>query len=1141
MRLKFALFVIFFVVSSTWAQGQPTPITSLLARAWTEDFDESRGAISGSDLVFLRAAQAARQGHFNDAQRLIEEIDQEEYSSQRNKLLSLLFKRIILDQQFSLVGGGYGDQRRLEMIRIERAPDEEALQSLTASMIERFPETDKNDARLANQFKLILDDCQSFALSIIRSASAGIPVPSGMTDSCTVIQESTSDKISTPIEQQIIQKVALAGLAAGREDIGAAQGYLTEGRAAVIQAHQQRSEAEFDLRLGDVLAMPHGNWETLGYDLGSDGLARVVLDAGALPKSRTYPSSQMLSEAGRWYSSASDLANHLSSPELSSEVRFRMGCLAFVQGDIRAAIPLFAGAGALANEAGSERLGMISLGISAILSANRTLYTKALHSLWLEGDVGGAGSLIEIAASYAWTLKFYGDTRAAIDLTLIVLNSIRDENVPLAQDMLMTNLISLYRINGDPDLQLYWANAAVEDENKFITEASKYYINPWFLDGENTHLATLLWNVEVELYARTLTELDDDKFWTNQLTDVERRIFSRDSTPQAQLTSNTYRQMKADIGERIIFARRVSHIASCESSGYESLRDELLQKNESNLLQDLDKYLAQCGDTNANQAALERLHSADIASYLTTLRNSSRRTTLTEQRDFLRANNELSLTMDTAVALQDFPFLSRWLDEIESSQGVTPKSYLTRLGMLLGTRQPAIVRDRVMHFLSDENAWKRADNHTRVGSLGALVEAYAQMGDSEKSLSALLNLWRVQASMNRTYSSALTTAELRRATLLRTPYERLSSQEREELLRLCLIDDTSSVAASSTIDISHLVSTIPDGVTVLIYFIGNRSWLWRLERGIPLKLIPLRPTREFASSAIKLESKFASVSAVDGWQEYSTLLYHSLVEPAGEFRSGQTLAIVGAGYFRGLPFDVLGASPSKLLGMQHPIVYIDRLLDTASSSGPTPRRSVVIGAGGLSSDQAEPEAEDIAALLSVKPLVGPDAVKTQIASALIGATWVHFSTHGVIDSQNPYRSYLTLSGGGRIQGFELPSLLKSASQVAFSACDSNAAFAPIGEDAHPGFSRGLTLFAHWAGTRWVVSSLWKADDAAARKLMVKYYEQLLKGDSNPSALFKAKLVYIEQEKQQSRLAPWYWAGFTVSAMALSDLSASTAR
>jgi CHAT domain-containing protein len=1138
MKMNYLLagLVITFLASSGRAQQQQIPITSLLAHAWLVDFDQSNEGITGPDLQLLHAAQAARQGRFHDAERLMEQAGQAD-SSPRIQLLRLLFNRITLDRQFSLLGGGVGAQRRLQLLRIESGPDEEALQLQTTSAIEHYPQTDRDEARLADKYKLILDDCQSFALSLIRGGTDGIPVSSGFSDNCKIFEQPMNSKALGLTEKTIMEKVTLAGLASATGDIASARRYLTEGRSAAIEAHLARSEAEFDMRLGDLMAMPHGDWETLGYDLGSDGYARLILEAGAQPKSRTYPSGQMLSEAEQWYSNANDLAGAIRSAELSAEIRFRQACLAYVEGDIRGAIPLFSEANSIAGQSGSARLGAMSLGISALFSGNRTLYAKAMLSLWQEGDIGGAASLVEIAASYASTLKFRKDTHSALEVTLTALNSVHQEKIPVAVDMLMTDLVSLYRLNGESDLQLYWARAAVADEEELIARSSTHFIDPFFLETENTHLATLLWNVAVELYARTLTEQDDDKYWANQLQDVENRIFARDALPQARLTSDNYRRMKADVGDRIILARRVSHVASCESNEYEGLRAELVQRNEPSLLEDLDKFLGQCGDADANRAALERLHGTDVAVLLTTLRNSSRRTTLTEQRDFAKANIELSLTMDTAMELQDFRFIQRWLDEIEISQGVTPKSYLTRLGMLLGTGQPEEARDRVMRLLSDKDGWDHIDDRTRIGALSALVEAYAQLGDANAALSGLLGLWREQAGTNRTYSSAPTATALRRATLLRTRPELLTSQEKDELLQLCLIDEFHA-AAQSSVETSQLLSNIPTGVTVFVYFVGSRTWLWRLERGRTPKLVPLSSPREYVSTVRKLNSKFTSHDSIPGWEPYSKLLYSLLIQPAGELGAGSILAIAGAGYFQGLPFDALGPSPQKLLGMQHPVVYVEDLLTTASLAKPIPRRSVVIGEGGLSSDQAVPEAKSIAALLGVKALVGQEAQKPRIAQELVGATLVHFSTHGVIDSLNPYRSYLLLSENDRIEGFELPSLLKSANQITFSACDSNAASAPVGEDAHPGFSRGLTLFAHWAGARWVVSSLWEADDAAARTLMVSYYKSLLIGDSNPVALFNAKSYYLSHEKRQERLAPWFWAGFTLSSMGLSDLNTS---
>jgi CHAT domain-containing protein len=1117
------------------AQPRSASITSLLVRSWFADFNQPDIKPAGVDLPLRQAAQAARQGRFNDAERFLKQAGQMDGSA-RAQLLHLLFQRLTLNLKFSLVSGGFGPQRQLQLRRVEAGPDEPALQLQTMAAMQHFPTgTSEDDAQSATLYFPVVDACQTLVPSLLRMTidGDGAPAPpAGFSDGCRVAEGALNSDILGTVEKTIVEKATLGGLAAATGDTASARRLFAEGRTAAIGARLPRSQAEFDLRLGDLLSMPHGHWMTLGYNQLSEGVTRAVLEAGGFPKARSAPSDEMLAEAAKWYADAARLAGEFPSDELVAAVQFRQACLAYMQGNTAGATSIFAAAGDAAQRAGWMRAAAMGWGLAAITSADEARYRKALHSLGEQGDVGGTASLVETAQSYAAILRFRGELRAALAITQMALRAAVAERAQVGLEGLMTNLALLYKLNGDTDLRLYWARAAVADEEAFIAESSKYFIDPGFLQSENTHLWSLLNDVALELFSRTLTE---GEFWASQLRAIEKRMSMRVASPLTRNYSEEYRRMTADMSQKYELLGRIASAASCEPGKYEGLRAELMRQTDASLLFQLDQFLGGCGDAAVNLASRERLRTIDMAGLLQILQDNSRRGTIDEQQKFGQANRELSVAMGDASAFQDLAFLELWLDKIEKSQGVTPSSYFARLEVLLGTGRPEQARDQALRTFSDKVVWKRLEDHDRLGVLGSLVEAYAQLGEAQQGLATLLTLWREQSRMNHASPGPFAGATvLRRGALLRTAPENLSAQEKEELQRLCL-ENPIDTGAPSLVDASRLIGNIPPGVTVLVYFPGWRTWLWRLEKGVVPALVPLAAPREVNLTLTRFNDKFAGTNTTPGWEPDSASLYAKLVQPAGRFRAGQVLAIAGAGYLRGLPFDALGPSGGKLLGEQHPIVYVEDLLADAPSLQKLPRRAAIVGFNGPSLDHAEDEAKEIAALLGVKALIGPDARRARVSQELKAATWIHFSTHGFIDKVNPYRSHLALSDNEQIQGFELPSMAGSATMITFSACDSNVAFVPTGAMPQPGFARGLTMFAHGAGARWVVSSLWKADDDASLKLMVAYYRQLLSGQSPPMALFKAKSQYIDQEPELKRKAPWFWAGFTVSALTLADL------
>ena len=142
--------------------------------------------------------------------------------------------------------------------------------------------------------------------------------------------------------------------------------------------------------------------------------------------------------------------------------------------------------------------------------------------------------------------------------------------------------------------------------------------------------------------------------------------------------------------------------------------------------------------------------------------------------------------------------------------------------------------------------------------------------------------------------------------------------------------------------------------------------------------------------------------------------------------------------------------------------------------------------------------------------------------------YVHFATHGYIDSERPGLSALVLSlvdKDGRPQdGFlranEIYNLSLSAELVVLSACQTG-----LGKEVRGEGLIGLTRGFMYAGTPRVVVSLWNVNDRATSELMVRFYTRMLKGGERPAAaLRRAQVEMLEGGRWGS---PYYWAAFTL--------------
>ena len=108
---------------------------------------------------------------------------------------------------------------------------------------------------------------------------------------------------------------------------------------------------------------------------------------------------------------------------------------------------------------------------------------------------------------------------------------------------------------------------------------------------------------------------------------------------------------------------------------------------------------------------------------------------------------------------------------------------------------------------------------------------------------------------------------------------------------------------------------------------------------------------------------------------------------------------------------------------------------------------------------------------------------------------------------------------GRVRAGDLYSLNLNADLVTLNACETALSKVSKGDDV-VGFTRGFL----YAGSRAILSSLWKVDDLAPRDLMVDFYANLSrmpKDEALPRAQFKVREKYPH---------PFYWAAFQLTGL-----------
>jgi CHAT domain-containing protein len=157
---------------------------------------------------------------------------------------------------------------------------------------------------------------------------------------------------------------------------------------------------------------------------------------------------------------------------------------------------------------------------------------------------------------------------------------------------------------------------------------------------------------------------------------------------------------------------------------------------------------------------------------------------------------------------------------------------------------------------------------------------------------------------------------------------------------------------------------------------------------------------------------------------------------------------------------------------------------------------------------------------------GPKATREAVLNGNLGMyRHVLFATHSLLDEKRPELSGLVLSlvneAGKKLDGYvrvkDIYQLKLSSEMVVLSSCES-----ALGKDLQSEGMIGLTRAFLYAGSKRVVSSLWKVDDTATAEL-IRYLYQWIQDGKDPGE--SLRLAQADLSKNPKWQHPYYWAGF----------------
>jgi CHAT domain-containing protein len=160
---------------------------------------------------------------------------------------------------------------------------------------------------------------------------------------------------------------------------------------------------------------------------------------------------------------------------------------------------------------------------------------------------------------------------------------------------------------------------------------------------------------------------------------------------------------------------------------------------------------------------------------------------------------------------------------------------------------------------------------------------------------------------------------------------------------------------------------------------------------------------------------------------------------------------------------------------------------------------------------------------------GFDASRERLlAEDLSQYRYLHFATHGLIDSERPTLSALALSRfdeqgrsqDGMLRLHDIYNLSLNADLVVLSACET-----ALGRNLHGEALIGLTQGFMYAGARGLIVSLWPVSDRSTAELMTRFYRYLL--DEKMRAVEALRSAQLSLAAQRHQSDPFYWGAFVL--------------
>jgi tetratricopeptide (TPR) repeat protein len=292
-----------------------------------------------------------------------------------------------------------------------------------------------------------------------------------------------------------------------------------------------------------------------------------------------------------------------------------------------------------------------------------------------------------------------------------------------------------------------------------------------------------------------------------------------------------------------------------------------------------------------------------------------------------------------------------------------------------------------------------------------------------------------------------------------------------------------SALVEYVVDGPALLAVTVAGGRILVHRLGDLARVADLIDRIPFAL------RRMAHPGTRPQSRQAAADLLrQAAAELDALVLGPLARAVGD----RPLVLVPTGPLQSVPWSVLPSCAGRPVN-----VAPSAALWCAADRAPLDGHGITVAAGpGLPG--ADAEAQAVAGLHGVDPILGGAATAAALSRGLDGVRMAHIAAHGDVHPTNPLFSAIQLHDGP-LTVYDLEHLVRAPELVVLSACHVGRAAVTAGDEL---LGLTATFLAH--GTRQVVASVMPVPDIGTTTFMVAFHDLLRTGKPAGAALAEAQ-------------------------------------